>query len=159
MITRTKKWESKRNTLAHDCLAVLRRNLGIVGLTQEEESGLLEKWGEVERKTEALLGEAEESLSPRQRLEEGPLSHAPDDTKLWIGDLICDLWHKRSRVRGRLRVSTCALQRARRAHRGFIETPADGPDLAKHQAAFQNACANLEMALYELKAPEEVHVR
>lgn len=106
-------WNNLRSRLHHDWL---QKYFTLFDARADEmDRGIIEKkliradilkkfdaWQAKEPDFEALINEAVFALSPKQLLDEHPLSRMPDDDKAWLGDVIHALYLERTKMQDKL---------------------------------------------------------
>jgi len=108
-----------------------------------------------------LLATAEDALSPRQVLEEPPLSSCGPETRAWLSRLVHALWLQRTPIRRRVEEASAALGEVWECYVGLDQVvERAGPDelrsAAKLFSAFAAKVDRLSRCLTELPSRIEV---
>lgn len=111
--SRFERWSSSRARLNHDWLqnqyliflAARQQDLRAMGCGEKsrlEVRAQLLEWEHQEKAFLELADQTEQALSPRQLLDIPPLDQLPLSEKVWLGDLIHELYCARTDLRSRV---------------------------------------------------------
>jgi len=164
MFDKSEEWQKRRSAFNHDWLQNLYLNAvrafvnRLRATTTKEEdlqrflnSNFLE-WQAKLPEVEWLAKNIRQELSPRVLFRCTPLSHCPAQTRVWLEELVDDLWRARNPVATWTEGVLNALREANTAYERLaadtvIVDETDREDLAKRFEEFDSLCTNLSHAI------------
>lgn len=125
------EWQTRRSQLNHDWLKnvyinsvkafLLRLDQYPVNTARVEEfmKEDLPEWEQRQCEISKLVWDAEDAMSPRSLFKTYPLSVATDETKVWLPDLVHNLWLCRYPILQLINNARAALENANRKYQDF----------------------------------------
>jgi hypothetical protein len=121
-------WQRRRGAFNHDWLknqyllaidAWINLQNGEIANSEFEKRFIQEvfiQWESGSKQALALVKDFEIEMSPRRLFELAPLARSDDSTKLWLAELIHDLWRMRQLVDARVSEARIAIESANAAY-------------------------------------------